>query len=55
MSIYCVAHDWGEGFITHEEKEKGSRLKLIMITKDKLTIMDIKIFEVISIKFKILS
>jgi len=24
MSIYCVAYGWGKGFITHEEKEKGS-------------------------------
>ena len=24
MSIYCIAYNWGKGFITHEEKEKGS-------------------------------
>ena len=23
MSIYCVAYSWGDGFITHEDREKG--------------------------------
>ena len=24
MSLYCVAINWGEGFITHAEKAKGN-------------------------------
>ena len=24
MSLYCVAINWGEGFITHSDREKGN-------------------------------